>query len=326
MDHRQRISRPLPIVNGLNPSRARPDVDTTAGEFLTALIDAQRHRHPEDNHIAIQRRFENGEVVDSRGNRLSFISPLNAGQDMWFYRIPAPEVPVPYEIQTVYEDDRILVVSKPPFLATMPRAQHITETATVRLRRSTGNNELSPAHRLDRLTSGLLLFTKAQQFRGAYQTLFAQRQASKTYVAVARYSEDLATQAPLWWRNRIEKTPGQFQARTGEGPVNAETLLHNVQRLEPEVESRLQQVHNTHGTLGLYTLKPATGKTHQLRLHMHLAGAPILGDNGYPTPLPPEAEDYSVPLRLCATQLEFTDPVDGTARHFTLPETSVFAI
>ena len=55
----------------------------------------------------------------------------------------------------------------------MPRGRHVAQTALVRLRRELDMPELSPAHRLDRLTAGVLLLTTRRELRGAYQTLFA---------------------------------------------------------------------------------------------------------------------------------------------------------
>ena len=129
-------------------------------------------------------------------------TPLRVNQEVWFYRIPAPEVPVPYRCETIFEDERLLVVDKPPFLATMPRGKHITQSATVQLRKLTGNGELSPAHRLDRLTSGVLVFTKTREVRGAYQQLFARREAEKTYEAIARYDPTNPMAQPgMVWRD-----------------------------------------------------------------------------------------------------------------------------
>ena len=80
---------------------------------------------------------------------------------------------MPFDIPILYRDDDIVVVDKPHFLATMPRGRHVAQTALVRLRRELDLPELSPAHRLDRLTAGVLLFTARREVRGAYQTLFA---------------------------------------------------------------------------------------------------------------------------------------------------------
>ena len=68
-----------------------------------------------------------------------------------------------------------MVVDKPHFLATIPRGRHVVETALVRLRRDLGLPDLSPAHRLDRATAGLLMFVVQREHRGAYQTLFRDR-------------------------------------------------------------------------------------------------------------------------------------------------------
>ena len=92
---------------------------------------------------------------------------------------------MPFDIPVLYRDDDIVVVDKPHFLATMPRGRHVAQTALVRLRRELDLPELSPAHRLDRLTAGVLLFTTRREVRGAYQTLFSRGMVRKTYLARA---------------------------------------------------------------------------------------------------------------------------------------------
>lgn len=316
---RRRPREPLDIKDGLNPTRARlPDDATalTAWEWVSTLIEAQRYRHPDDDVDALQARFDAGEVVRANGVPLGPSSIVKPGEDVWFYRIPAPEVPVPFGIDTIYEDDDILVVDKPHFLATMPRARHITESATVRLRRATGLNELTPAHRLDRPTAGVLLLTKRRAVRGAYQELFARRQVSKVYDAVATWSDDLAGVLPVRWENRIEKTPGDLQAYFADGPTNAVTTLAAMRRPTAKERSHLQRVHQTDAELGVYELHPVTGRTHQLRMHMMAAGVPILGDSIYPTVYPAAEEDFDVPLRLVARAIRFVDPLDGVEREF----------
>ncbi|MFG6303669.1 pseudouridine synthase, partial [Corynebacterium hesseae] len=240
----QRISQkgrgatPLPIRDGLNPTHARVvEGPITAWDFVHDLIVTQRHRHPDDNDSALQARFTANEVVSQDGTPLSPDSTLATNAMVYFYRMPAPETPVPYDIPILHEDEHLLVVDKPPFMATMPRARHITETATVRLRRMTGNNELSPAHRLDRLTSGILVFTKDRTVRGAYQTLFAERRVTKTYEAIA----PLADVSPgTVWRSRMEKTPGELQGRIVEGEVNAITEVGGV---EPVDKAPYEAIH-----------------------------------------------------------------------------------
>jgi tRNA pseudouridine32 synthase/23S rRNA pseudouridine746 synthase len=76
-----------------------------------------------------------------------------------------------------------------------------------------------------------------------------------------------------------------------------------------EVESR-------HGDLAVYRLTPLTGRTHQLRLHLHGLGIPIVNDPLYPTVRETSVDDFTRPLQLLASELEFTDPVDGSSRRF----------
>lgn len=318
---RRRGAPPLPIRNGLNPTRVRvPEGNgaVSASAFLTTVIDAQRHRHPDDDAAALEERFRTGEVVDPQGNPLGPDTLLAENQDVWFYRRPALEQTVPYDITIVHEDDRLLVVNKPPFLATMPRGQHITETATVRLRRMTRIDDLSPAHRLDRLTSGILVFIKNPADRGAYQTLFAERKVEKTYHAIAPLNDELASAAPVTWQNRIDKVPGEFQAKLVEGDINAVTTLLSVTQVSEYEQSLLEQSHGKQPLLARYVLQPRTGKTHQLRLHMHNAGVPILGDNAYPIPLTADQERFDRPLRLTAHEISFVDPFTGVTRYFGL--------
>lgn len=313
--HHRKGFVPLPVKDGLNPTRVRVPNDVpviSAAGFLREVIGKQRHRHPDDGEAALVARFTAGEVVLRDQTVLRPDSPVRAGQDVWFYRMPAPERRVPFEVPVVYEDDDILVADKPPFMATMPRAQHITETATVRLRRPTGIDELSPAHRLDRMTAGLLLFTKRRAIRGAYQTLFARREVEKTYEAVAGLRN---VAAPTRWASRMSKTPGELQGRIETGEPNAFTDVVGVRALGRSETDKLRAVHGGDGPLGLYTLQPLTGKTHQLRLHMWQAGVPILGDPLYPDVVR-GAEDFGVPLRLKAVRLRFRDPLTGADREF----------
>ena len=97
-------------------------------------------------------------------------------------------------------------------MATLPRGQHIVETALVRSRRQFGIPELSPAHRLDRLTRGVLMFTVRPEVRGPYQRLFDERVPEKTYEAVT-LPADQAPFSPLprfrGWREWPAPTPEQ---------------------------------------------------------------------------------------------------------------------
>lgn len=236
-----------------------------------------------------------GEVVDADGAVVTASTVLPPGAHVFLYRELPDEVVVPFDIPVLYRDDDIVVVDKPHFLATMPRGGHVAQTALVRLRRSLELPELSPAHRLDRLTAGVLLFTVRRELRGAYQTLFARGLVSKTYLA--RSSGVASVELPTVVRSRIIKQRGQLQAFEEPGEPNAETLV------EAQAE-------------GCYRLSPRTGRTHQLRVHMASLGLPIDNDPLYPRVLEVAADDFSTPLRLVAHRLEFDDPFTGELRSF----------
>lgn len=303
-DRKQKKYPPLPPRDGLGATRARvPDGEPIkAWDFIWHLVSTQRHRHPDDNENAVSKRFKDGEVVLADATPIDPSDELQPGTDVFFYRRPAPETRVPYSIRTVYEDSGILVVHKPPFLATMPRASHITENVTVRLRRATGNEELTPAHRLDRMTSGLLLLTKRASLRGAYQELFARREVDKLYEAIA----DDKGLAPTTWEHHIEKNEGQLASRIiPDAEPNALTYLNSVEPLPGQSGS------------ARYLLQPVTGRTHQLRVQMNAAGVPIHGDPVYPELLPAAGEDFGKPMMLTAVALAFRDPVTKLPRCFT---------
>ena len=237
-----------------------------------------------------------GQVVDADGAVVDDATVLPAGSSVYFYRELPDEVPVPFDIPVLYRDADIVVVDKPHFLATMPRGRHVAQTALVRLRRELGLPALSPAHRLDRLTAGVLLFTARREVRGAYQTLFARGSVRKTYLA--RAAVDPALVFPRVVRSRIVKRRGRLQAVCEAGAPNAGTL---VERMAPD---------------GLYRLTPRTGRTHQLRVHMASLGLPIHGDPLYPDVIDVPADDFSTPLRLLAHRIEFDDPLTGVRREF----------
>jgi tRNA pseudouridine32 synthase / 23S rRNA pseudouridine746 synthase len=275
---------PLPPRDGLGPARLRVRGGPLGDELLSRFGPA------------VAAKAIAGEVVDQHGAVLDPGTVLPAGASVYFYRDFRDEVPVPFDIPVLYQDDGIVVVDKPHFLATMPRGRHVAQTALVRLRRELGLPELSPAHRLDRLTAGVLLFTARRELRGAYQTMFARGAVHKTYLATAAVNPDLAL--PRVVRSRIIKRRGHLQAVEEPGAPNAETL---VELVSPD---------------GSYRLTPCTGRTHQLRVQMASLGIPIYGDPLYPKVIDVSDDDFSQPLQLLAQRIEFEDPLTGSRRRF----------
>lgn len=290
---------PLPQRHGLDAAWVRtPGLDgdgtapwATMGKFLAERLPARAE---------VARRLAAGEFVDESGRPLSDADPYRPHTFVWFHRALAPEEELPFALTVLESHDRFVVVDKPHFMATTPRGAHVQQTALVRARLALDLPELAAAHRLDRLTAGVLVFTTRREFRGAYAGVFQAGKAHKTYDALAPF--DSALEFPLRIENRIEKPRHSLQARVVPGDPNARTLVELVER---------------RGEYARYRLTPTTGKTHQLRVHMAELGLPIIGDTLYPAVADVAPNDFSSPLQLVARELSFTDPIDGTARTYT---------
>lgn len=286
---------PLPQRHGVDPVRIKLPQGgawATVREHLVQRLAAGAG--------VIDRMIGEGLIVGEDGRPLSAGTAYVPGMFVWFHRELPDEERVPFTLDVVYRDEHIVVADKPHFLATTPRGSHVAETALARLRRELDLPALGAAHRLDRLTAGLVLFTVRPEERGAYQSLFRDKLVGKEYEAVAAYDAEL--DLPLTVRSRIVKERGVLAAQEVAG--------------EPNAVSRVELREHRDG-VGRYRLTPSTGQTHQLRVHMNALGVPILGDPLYPKvtgPVP--AGDFRRPLQLLARVLEFTDPVTGQAHRF----------
>ena len=297
----RRSRRPLPLRDGVDPVRIRL---ADPGQGPRSIPEELRRRFP-DRLAELEAALAAGEVVTVDGSPVTGETRRHRGMDVWMYRTPGPETEVPFDLVVLHRDDRLVVVDKPHFLATTPRAGHVTETALVRLRRDHhGLGDLAPAHRLDRLTAGVLVFTADPVHRGAYQELFAARRVDKTYLAVAPAPD--GTPEVRERSSRIVKTRGILQAAEVDGEADAHTRITLL---------------DARDGLGLYRLEPTTGRTHQLRVHMNALGTPILGDDLYPDVLEVTPGDFTRPLQLLAESIAFTDPVSGERRRFTTRRT-----
>ncbi|MGW5238964.1 pseudouridine synthase [Monashia sp. NPDC004114] len=281
-------------------------------------VDAQRYRMPQSGpwsrlrdhlverlapHLSaddVDRMLSAGEFVDAAGVPVPVDAPFVPRSAVWAHRDLPDEPLVPFDVDILHRDERLVVIDKPHHLSTMPRGRHVAQSALARTRVLTGIDRLTPAHRLDRPTAGVLMFTTEPRWRGAYQRAFAEGRVHKEYLAVAPLRADLGL--PVVRRTHVVKEHGTHQAREIAGATpNAETLI--------ELEA-------VSGDLGLYRLTPRTGRTHQLRCQLHGLGIPILDDPLYPVERDRAPDDFSAPLQLLAAVLELTDPVDGSPRRF----------
>ena len=288
------VKTPLPIRDGVAPSYVWLP-DGPWADVLTFLLQ----RFPDVAPALWMSRMQRGEVVDADGMRLAPDSPYRRGARIFYYRELESETPIPFEAHVLYRDDHLLVADKPHFLPVIPSGRFLHETLLVRLKKSTRLAHLTPIHRLDRETAGVVIFSHNPATRGAYQSLFQKRAVNKIYEALAPTLAGIAF--PLVYRSRMVDGQPFFRMEEAAGEPNSETHI---------------EVLENRGDVTLYRLRPLTGKKHQLRLHLAALGIPIVNDAFYPTALPCKGDDMSHPLKLLARAISFCDPVTGQPRHF----------
>ncbi|MGH8809811.1 MAG: pseudouridine synthase, partial [Noviherbaspirillum sp.] len=148
---------------GLSPSY----VWLPAGPWENMLAFLQE-RFPDVESGTWISRMGKGEVVDDNGIRLSPDSPYRRGARIFYYRELERETPIPFEENILYQDAHILVADKPHFLPVIPAGRFLHETLLVRLKKKTGLAHLTPIHRIDRETAGIVVFSHNPATRGNY--------------------------------------------------------------------------------------------------------------------------------------------------------------
>ena len=340
--HRRLLAPPLAQKNGIDPiqlilprveelpaelapSNTAPNNTTPNNTAPATIADYLIARfYPNDPQI-IHARFNTGEVRLDDGTILTSDSPYMPGERIWYFRELADEPQLPSDMPVLYEDEHVLAIDKPHFLPTTPRGSYIAQTALTKLRVREQNPLLIPIHRLDRPTAGVLLFAKTVEARRPFQMMFQHRQVSKTYRAVAPVPADAAAAEQalsaegLQVRSHIQKIRDQLQvqqlseqecAAQGVEP-NTLTTVKILRTFTPSAQAVEGWRAEPNREWALYDLAPHTGKTHQLRAHLNMLSAPILGDVLYPQVLPDAPDRPEYPLQLLAYSLHFEHPITG---------------
>lgn len=282
-----------PILAAPAPSR----LQLPPGDW-PSLLEGLCARFPRIDRAQWADRFARGRVQDAQGRALAPDQAWQVGLEIVYFREVADEPVIPFVEAIVDQDAHLLVADKPHFLPVTPAGGYVRETLLARLVARTGNRDLVPLHRLDRLTAGLVLFSTRPDTRDAYQRLFRERRIEKVYESLAPPLPDRAF--PLERHTRL--VPGEPFFRMAEVPG------------EPNARTRIEVIDGT-GPVWRYRLHPVSGRKHQLRVHMAGLGAPILGDDLYPELLADAPAD--APLQLLAKELTFDDPLTGQRRTFT---------
>jgi tRNA pseudouridine32 synthase/23S rRNA pseudouridine746 synthase len=284
----------LPLRNGVQASTFHLPV----GEWDT-LLECLCANFAKVSRATWLRRFERGLVLGEDGLALAPNHPYRRHLHVHYYREVEAETAIPFTESILHQDEHLLVADKPHYLAVMPAGGHVSETLLARLIRRTGNRNLVPLHRIDRLTAGLVMFSTNAKARAHYQALFRERRIVKVYEARAAPLGHL--DLPMICSSRIVNGEPFFRMQQVDGLPNSQTWIDAIERGDSHWR---------------YELRPLTGRKHQLRVQMAALGAPILNDDVYPHLNLQVANDYARPLQLLAKRLHFIDPLDGRERSF----------
>jgi 23S rRNA pseudouridine1911/1915/1917 synthase len=206
----------------------------------------------------------------------------------------------------LYEDEYLIVVDKPPGLPTQPTLDEARDNLFASVKKFLAKREgvvepyLALHHRLDRDTSGVILFAKAKEANAGVAKMFSEHLARKTYNAISAKAPGRNLRPEWVTRNYLGKVPGRGKqakygaVRSGGDPAETQFRLNESWERAAWIEA-----------------SPITGRTHQIRVHLSEAGLPIVGDALYggPSKLGP----IEIPrLMLHAVRLTFPHPIHQT--------------
>ena len=205
---------------------------------------------------------------------------------------------IKFDNLTIYKDDAIWVVSKPAGISVTPEGWDKDQPCMHHLLRQ-NDPGLLIVHRLDKDTSGVMVFARNAEAHRNLSLQFENHQVSKTYLA-------LVYGVPQW-----KETTARHRLRIGVGKKHR-TMVDHTHGLNAETGFTVKE---TFSEYALLSAVPKTGRTHQIRVHLYAKGHPIVGD-----PLYGEGSTEMIDrVALHASELEFTHPTTGILVRFECP-------
>jgi len=286
-------------IEGISSSRVYLPIDKKYHDLLEFFI----RTFPHVDSSEWEARFTEGLVMTMDGDPVQADDSYQANTHLIYCRRLAREPEIPFLEEILYQDEHIVVADKPHFLPVTPSGLYLHQTLLNRLKKQTGIQTLSPIHRIDRDTAGLVIFSVRPQERAQYQNLFRDRAVKKVYEAIAPYCEERALRLPMTYQSRLVESKHFLQMQEVRGDPNSDTYIELMEVNKPWAR---------------YRLSPGSGKKHQLRSHLNTLGIPIRNDQIYPflTPYQEYDLDFSKPLQLLAKEIHFVDPISKEEKSF----------
>ena len=252
--------------------RVPPEV---AGQRLDVFMHSQLHRTSRTRTQHIVRVS----AYDDTGRRMKPNDRVRAQQEIFLWRAPWDETPVPTDLPALYEDEHLLAISKPANLPVHPTARYFKNTLIKLLQGERPGQFVSLGHRLDRETSGVILVSKTRECDRALKRALEQRtDVEKTYVAITwGIPDDGQGKAAFRFERRLEldhDSPYRVKMRVSDGPESIYAATRFV------VEETLRGKDGA-AAYARVRCDLETGRQHQIRIHLATLGAPVVGDKLY---------------------------------------------
>lgn len=253
---------------------------------------------------AIERMHWHGGIYVNRVRLIDCALPttLAAGTliDLYHQETEPERLPLTAD-RIIGEGPGFLAVNKPAWLTTQGTRASVQHCLETELKLLTGRNTLMACHRLDRQTSGIVLFGTDSAAAGRIMQRFAKGQVEKTYHAIV-------TPPPA----RDRWTTEGYLVRDARALPQDKFLLVRTPGGKAKMSRTDFRVVERHGAYSLIECTPHTGRTHQLRVHLTHTGSPILGDTRYALPAlaakTPHFRDVRIQLHAAALTVARLDP------------------
>lgn len=229
------------------------------------------------------------------------------------------------KLSVIYEDEHLIVVYKRPGLLTMPTRPESSETTALSIlrayvRRENRKNSVFVVHRLDRETSGVLVFARTQALQEYMRTYWRQLVTERTYIALVEGELPQKEGTVTSWLTEDKRNAMVYSSPTDNGGQKAVTH-YKVLKTSPRPSLKEREASplsggGREGAFSLVELHLETGRTNQIRVHMQSLGHPVVGDRKYGY-----GNEYSPIDRLClhAKVLAFIHPVTEKKVRFEAP-------
>jgi 23S rRNA pseudouridine1911/1915/1917 synthase len=217
---------------------------------------------------------------------------------------PGTLEPEDIPLHILYEDNELMVVDKPAGLAVHPAPGHLTHTLAnavlyhlPSLAEDADGLRPGIVHRLDKDTSGLIIVAKNRVVQANLSDQFKNRTVSKTYITLVK--------------GRLSPEKGVIEADIGRDPKNRQKMAVVASGREARTDYKVLKYYDN---FTLLEIKPETGRTHQIRVHLAAIGYPVVGDATY------GLADRRLPRQfLHAARISFNLPATGKRVEFTSP-------